>query len=202
MASDELPTIGDTAMLTQHRRRSGATLLRAKVAEGLRKLAGYIAKNQLQAGSPHAAFVVLLTDDEPVLTWYGDVDWDDLRTASCVMHDASMARYRSQWGKDRTIADRVSDGWRQRQKHEARRVQKQAAEADEKPWMCEHCDRRFKTERGANQHERGCWKNPQARQYQPGGGYRMHTTDDGQFGGFYRIDMSEQPGDDRLPEDP
>ena len=30
------------------------------------------------------------------------------------------------------------------------------------PWLCEWCERRFKTERGAVQHERVCWKRKRA----------------------------------------
>lgn len=198
---DQLPTIGDAAKLTEHRRRTNATVLRAKVAEGLRKLAGYIAKNQVKAGSPYGAFVVLLTDDEPVVTWYGDMDWDDVRTAYHAMSDVNIARYRSSYGEERTITERVSEGWRQRQAHKARRAQEEAEQANEKPWMCEHCDSRFRTERGANQHEGGCWKNPNARQYQPGGGYRMNTREDGSFGGFFRIDITERSSTDQLPDE-
>ena len=46
----------------------------------------------------------------------------------------------------------------------------------EKPWVCDHCERRYKTERGANQHERRCYSNPHADQLHLNAANRMRES--------------------------
>lgn len=55
-----------------------------------------------------------------------------------------------------TYAESFAIEWERSKKHKASADTRSAAAKSEKPWVCDHCDRRFETERGTNQHERAC----------------------------------------------
>lgn len=197
----DLPTIGSTALLAEHRKRANGPAIRAAIGGKLNRLASLIARDDINVDGEDAcpataAFVVIITEGQPILTWAGEVSWDDLATARNVLSDANLARY-SYAGEEQSIGDRVREGWLQRRRHSAMQAQRMAEAANAKPWQCEHCDKRYATERGAKQHERGCYRNPGARQYQPGGGYVMNTRDDGTFAGFQMIPVD---GKDPVPD--
>lgn len=54
------------------------------------------------------------------------------------------------------FADAVAVEWERSQRYKRAAAERLAETKSESPWVCEHCGRRFRTERGANQHERAC----------------------------------------------
>lgn len=155
--------------LTAQRRRTEPTIEdRAALGETLTDVAQGIVTNRLAIGNAYAVAVVVLTDNGPAVLTNGIGSWDDIRDVERAMGAYYHAKWEEAHGKEVDIQASVSG---QHRRHyaglEAAKKQKAQYEAAN-PWMCDYCERRYKTERGAVQHERKCWKNPQANQYRSG----------------------------------
>lgn len=127
---------------------------RQAVAELLNHLADLAATDTIEGGV-RAAVVVLATDDGPQIAWGGDVGWDDLTDAAAAVGTAHVT---ARWRPDADIQDEVRLRWEQRRAAFAAQEAERQEGLASKPWVCSACPRRFRTERGAKQHERTCFQ--------------------------------------------
>lgn len=152
---------------------------RARLAAGLRAIAQAIETDDLAAGHPYAVAVAILTDDLPSAWYTGVTERDDVTALQRVFVAIGGAFWRPKDAEPKTLEELVQDAHRRDLAVEAHHEAQRAAARAANPWSCEYCRRRFKSERGATQHERRCWRNPGAAQYGPGGKYRPLQVSDG-----------------------
>lgn len=159
---------------------------RLKLASVLTNAAGHIAAGDMKAGAPYAVVVVILTDDVPVLLASGLTSWEDMRDtdrAFTTYHTASLFKAR---GEDVDPQDRIAERHRAARRMEAEEKLLKEQYNRDHPWHCEYCAKRYKTERGAVQHERKCWKNPTAQQFISGEFIPLQVRD-GKAHGWSRV---------------
>lgn len=193
------------------RKATAGPQIRARIAGRLTRLAGLIARERLaQPGAGDdptpanvtGAVVVLLTDAAPIFTYDGEIDWPDIETAYMALRDVWWLRHsaaRRTGEEGFSYRDFVADEWAKHRAYEAKREQERQAECDVRPWTCEHCDTRYKTKRGAEQHERQCYRNPQADRY-TSGEYRFHADENGKWVGSTLIRQPRDPSASALTE--
>lgn len=137
--------------LADVRRQRKAERVRPEIASAL------VALGEQLAGDPEpptAVFVLTIEADGPHLLTLGHPSWADLVTGSDAFRDGGVARTT----EDTSIAEEVRRGYERRQELAQRFEAKRLAHIAEHPWQCEAelCGRRFKTERGRDQHGRTC----------------------------------------------
>lgn len=101
---------------------------------------------------PYATVVALINTDEPEILWAGSPSIQDLQDVRDALNDKIYAaRYK--------VETQTSTVKRLREERENNKRRQEEYE-DAHPWICEHagCKRRFKSERGAKQHEAKCWR--------------------------------------------
>lgn len=122
---------------------------RPALARFLFELSQLVSSNSL-ANEPLGVVVGLVGKEQIEVTWRGGLSYDLL---SAVAGQIQATVHAQQFGGEPdNILKRRQDA-----KEEAQ--QKQEDYENAHPWICDHkhCTRRFKTERGARQHEARCW---------------------------------------------
>lgn len=111
------------------------------------------------------AVVVVAIDDHlgPVVTWTGPLELSDLEDSWMALREVVVG-YSIQGAKHPDVAATVRESWQRRRKERLDQATRQAELLAAHPWECEFCAGRFKTRRGAVQHERTCRRNPTRRQ--------------------------------------
>jgi predicted HNH restriction endonuclease len=160
---------------------------RHRIADQLRRIANAIEANDATVVQNTETLVIFGT------TPNGPWGWHTRRTYAEAIDHARIVSDLHRWetqGGDRddwkTVTEILREQWERRRGYEREREAKEAQHIVDHPWLCESCDRRFKTERGAVQHERRCWLNPAAAIYQPGGGWVPVFNDAGRIVGRKR----------------
>lgn len=162
--------------------------LRTRLGDWLAKIGGRVALDDLSAtyhrdGPDEVTYgvdnirgvvVVVVGDDVPLVLHNGSLDGDDMTIACRAVNDYS-----------RGLMAGVVDNYQSRAVWAERSAERRAMANAERPWSCEWCDRRYKTERGAVKHERSCFRNPRADQY--ASGECVATVRDGRVVGWSRI---------------
>lgn len=168
------------------------TTLRPNPGAGRHQLAAWLYRQAAAvaegaAGDHPSAMIVFFGADAPPAAASNDHrkvsevrrDW---WAASSVV-DSALRRPQAD-----TYAESFAVEWERAKRHKASADARSEAAKSEKPWVCDHCDRRFETERGANQHERGCIRG--TREHHAAGRRR---TPDGIV--FVCSCMAEMPGE-------
>lgn len=152
--------------LRRARLEATGTNIRAKIGARLAKLAGFIAQGKIDT---RAVVVVMLdVDGRPDVEMMGSMRWKEVWEAFSIIKQVGHRAEHDQSVVD-NFTEHLSEEWDKRrwlEEHHAQ--QRREAEAPYK-WQCEHCPKKYRTERGAKQHEARCWRNPGARQYGPDG---------------------------------
>jgi hypothetical protein len=171
--------------------------LRARLGDWLAMVGGHIAADDLgvtfhrgtrdevhyDADGVRGAVLVVIAADGPVVLVNGELDHDDLTAASNAVGDYRTGGMAA-----------VTAGFASRAEFADRRVAHAAATAAESPWLCEFCERRYKTERGAVRHESNCTGNPDAHRYTTGE-YVATSIRDGRVTGWRRVIDGSGPPD-------
>ena len=106
------------------------------------------------ANPPYAIVVAFINTDEPEILWAGAPTIKELEEVKYAIGDKiDAARFKTPM-KESTVK-------RVRRHEDENRIALETYH-DEHQWICEHsgCKRRFKSERGAKQHEARCWRKP------------------------------------------
>lgn len=129
---------------------------RSRLAAGLERIATSIRRGELLCDA-HAYACVLIGKDDIEVTWDSAtvLTWSELDQAD---HALGAAIKGARRGGD--IKEAIETDRQMREQIRQKETDRVAAVYAEHPWVCDHCRRRFKTCRGANSHERRCWKNP------------------------------------------
>lgn len=124
---------------------------RPALAKYLFELSQLVAQGSL-VNAPYGVVVALINTDEPEILWAGAPSLQDLQDACHALNDKIYER------RFKTTI-KISTVKRIREERERTKLMQEQYE-DEHPWCCEHdgCKRRFKSERGAKQHEATCWR--------------------------------------------
>ncbi len=162
MTDPKPPDVSNLELLSEARIANNVARHKLGNVAVLQKMADRIARDELKYPAS-AVLIVTLGPDGPNVTWHGIESIDQLQEADSAISAVRSAYMYGIGGKPidpsevaREDAERRVRGQRA---SEAYAQRKRA----EKPWRCEHCDRGFKTERGARQHEnlmerKGCPK--------------------------------------------
>lgn len=159
---------------------------RHELAQKLRDIANALEANRGAVANTQTLVIFGTTPDGP-WGWHTARTYDEMISHVGIVSD--MGRWDRQTVADgdepKTMTEVLRECWERRQRHEAQKEADRVQYLADHPWMCEFCDRRFKTERGAVQHERDCWRNPAARRYGPDGHYRPFIKEEtGKIIGF------------------
>lgn len=124
---------------------------RPSLAKYLFELSQMVASGTL-VKAPYAIVVTLLNADEPEVVWEGAPSVQDLEDAMYSIRD-KIEEIRFKVKKPKSTVKQM------RESRERMTLEKMRYE-DAHPWVCEHfgCKKRFKSERGAKQHEASCWR--------------------------------------------
>jgi hypothetical protein len=189
----ERSNVGELVDLRTERRERRDAAYRSQLGQHLQGLGSQVISGDFDAGSPYAVVTVVLTDNGPQVAACGLQGRGDLAllgwTLRAMNQSYELAELLDQttgWDPNEELLDRY-EGHRDRAS--LRALADQAGQ-DAKPWYCEHCERRFGTERGANTHERNCRYNPGAKRYGPDGTYDPVLRDDGRVKGWQRRSRS------------
>ena len=128
---------------------------RLRLAAGLHSIARAIERDDLEAGRPFGVAVVILTDELPSAWVQGLVDRDDVMALHRSFSAIGGGFFRPKDAEPKTFEQIVQEAHRRHLAYEAQRRLDQQAAMEASPWSCEYCRRRFKTERGAKQHQAG-----------------------------------------------
>jgi hypothetical protein len=161
------------------RRKAATVAARYKAASDVAGYAHTLAEGATEIGDRQGqpvgyVLVALYEESAPMLASSGIIDWVDLldvmdavsewglpdpRPIGAVFCNSYSVRDVEDERPD--INARVEQRWvRLREVSQRSRDDAEAWDANN-PWVCEHCDRRFRSERGAEQHEqRHCPKRP------------------------------------------
>ena len=145
---------------------------RHELAQMLRDIAKAIEANSGDVANTQTLVIFGTTPDGP---W----GWHTERTYDEMISHVGIASDMGQWDcqavadgdEPKSMTEILRGCWSRRQHYKARKEAERVQHSADHPWMCEFCDRRFKTERGAVQHERTCRSNPGARMFGPDGQY-------------------------------
>lgn len=159
---------------------------RHEVAQQLRRIASAIEANADGSVKNTETLVIFGTTPEGPWGWHTRRTYEEAIEHNRIVSDMiHWARQDAPEGEDRpSVSEVLRERWQRRQHLKLEQEAKAAQHAADHPWQCEWCDRRFRTERGAVQHERGCSRNPAARMYGPAGRYAPILNPAGKIIGF------------------
>lgn len=187
------PRPGDTdnvVLLTEVRKGASKPATLARLGANLARVGKWVGQNRLARGRPYAYAVVVLTDKGPVVSASGFQSWDDYGVVRNALRDyeESHRSFAQRLAREPDAKwdphEAVDAGFERRRQVAAILAAQKQARLDAFPWVCEFCENRYKTQRGAERHERNCYRNPSASRYGANGGYDPILAKDGTVCGY------------------
>lgn len=110
------------------------------------------------------AVVVVAIDDHlgPVVTWTGPLELSDLEDSWLALREVVVG-YSTRDAKHPDVVAAVRDNWQRRRTQRLAEATRRTELLAANPWECEFCAERYRSKRGAVQHERTCRLNPNRR---------------------------------------
>ena len=184
------PQPGVLSLTSARRHRQDAPTNSTAINRWLLALAGQIGKRP----RVHGVIVVVLDDGPPRVAINGVEKAADLAEAARALSDAvdwcsSYTRTYAVKGMEpaeRTMAGWVAWRWWGRLYEQARAEDAKRSERRHRPWTCEHCERRYTSQRRAETHEAICLKNPHSKRFGPDGDLLASKNEDGRVVGWQR----------------
>ena len=177
-------------LLTEARKGAAKPATLGRLGANLARVGKWVAQDRLARGRPYAYVLVVLTDKGPVVSASGLQSWDDYDTVRNALRDyeESHRSFAQRLAREPDAEwhphEAVDAGFERQKRLGAIWAAQKQAKLDGLPWVCEFCGNRYRTRRGAERHERNCYRNPSAARYGENGGYDPILAKDGTVCGY------------------